>query len=84
VWERLHDPKKLSEVLKVVGSDREGQDLSFKELLRNGRQFVYDLSVVVTRSAGITIAEEGYNKDHVYVPQINLALLYSVAKAYQP
>ena len=89
VWERLHDPKKLtpnlspkklSEVLKVVGSDREGQDLIFKELSRNGRQFVYDLSVVFTRSEGINIAELGYNKDHVYVPQINLALLYSVDK----
>jgi Transposase len=89
VWERLHDPnkltpnlssKKLSEVLKAVGSDRGGQDIIFRELSRNGRQFVYDLSVVFTRSEGINIAEMGYNKDHVYVPQINLALLYSVDK----
>ena len=89
VWERLHDPnnltpnlssKKLSEVLKAVGSDRGGQDIIFRELSRNGRQFVYDLSVVFTRSDGINIAEMGYNKDHVYVPQINLALLYSVDK----
>jgi hypothetical protein len=87
VWERLHDPnklapnlspKRLSEVLKEVGSNRGGQDLIFKELSRNGRQFVYDLSVVFTRSEGINIAEVGYNKDHVYLPQINLALLYSV------
>nr|QNO51442.1 hypothetical protein OGFGKJAA_00007 [Methanosarcinales archaeon ANME-1 ERB6] len=89
VWGRLHDPnnltpnlssKKLSEVLKAVGSDRGGQDLIFRELSRNGRQFVYDLSVVFTRSEGINIAEVGYNKDHVCVPQINLALLYSVDK----
>lgn len=89
VWGRLHDPnnltpnlssKKLSEVLKAVGSDRSGQDIIFRELSRNGRQFVYDLSVVFTRSEGINIAEMGYNKDHVYVPQINLALLYSVDK----
>nr|AAU82312.1 conserved hypothetical protein [uncultured archaeon GZfos14B8] len=87
VWGRLHDPnnltpnlssKKLSEVLKAVGSDRGGQDIIFRELSRNGRQFVYDLSVVFTRSEGINIAEMGYNKDHVYVPQINRALLYSV------
>ena len=87
VWERLHDPKKLapnlspkklSEVLKAVGANREGQNLIFKELSRNGRQFVYDLSVVFTRSEGINLAEVGYNKDHVYLPQINLALLYSV------
>nr|QNO52075.1 hypothetical protein IPGHNFGK_00031 [Methanosarcinales archaeon ANME-1 ERB6] len=89
VWGRLHDPnnltpnlssKKLSEVLKAVGSDRGGQDIIFRELSRNGRQFVYDLSVVFTRSEGINIAEVGYNKDHVCVPQINLALLYSVDK----
>ncbi len=89
VWERLHDPekltpnlspKKLSGVLKAVGSNREGQDLIFRELSRNGQQFVYDLSVVFTRSEGINIAEMGYNRDHVYVPQINLSLLYSVDK----
>ncbi len=62
----------------MVGSDRSGQDLIFRELSRNGRQFVYDLSVVFTRSEGINIAEVGYNKEHMYVPQINLALIYSV------
>jgi transposase len=67
-------------VLKAVGSNRGGQELIFRELSRNGRQFVYDLSVVFTRSEGINIADAGYNKRHLYVPQINLALLYSVDK----
>jgi hypothetical protein len=89
VWERLYDPnnltpnlspKKLAEVLKEVGSDRGGQNLIFRELSRNGWQFVYDLSVIFTRSESINIAEAGYNKDHMYLPQINLALLYSVDK----
>jgi len=49
VWERLYDPneltpnlspKKLSGVLKEVGADREGQNYIFRELSRNGRQFV--------------------------------------------
>lgn len=87
VWERLYDPHKLkpnlnpkhlSEVLREAGSERSGQDLIFSELSRNGRQFVYDLSVIFTRSEGITLAELGYNKEGVYIPQINLALLYSV------
>jgi len=83
----LYDPNKLTPnlspkngVLKEVGVDREGQNYIFGELSRNGRQFVYDLSVIFTRSEGINIAEDGYNKDHVYLPQINLALLYSVDK----
>jgi len=89
VWERIYDPnkltpnlspKKLSGVLKEVGTYREGQNLIFRELSRNGRHFVYDLSVIFTRSEGINIAEAGYNKDHIYLPQINLALLYSVNK----
>ena len=87
VWERLYDPHKLTPklspkllaaVLRDVGADRSGQSIIFRELARNGRQFVYDLSVVFTRSEGIRFAELGYNKDHVYLPQIQLALLYAV------
>lgn len=77
VWERLYDPnnfnpnlnpKNLSEVLKDVGSNKYGQNLIFRELSRNGRQFVYDLSVIFTRSEGINIAEMGYNNDKIHIP----------------
>lgn len=87
VWERLYDPnkltpklspKQLAAILRDVGGDWSGQDLIFRELARNGRQFVYDLSVVFTSSEGVTFAEAGYNKDHVFLPQIQLALLYTV------
>ena len=82
LWSKQAHAKSQPEewVLKEVGADREGQNYIFGELSRNGRQFVYDLSVIFTRSEGINIAEAGYNKDHVYLPQINLALLYSVDK----
>jgi len=83
VWEKLYlnldpnlSPKKLSEVLKEVGLNREAQNAVFRALM-NDKHFVYDLSVVFTRSS-INLAEIGYNKDGVCVPQINLALLYSV------
>lgn len=87
VWERLYDPnkltpklspKQLAAILRDVGGDWSGQDLIFRELARNGRQFVYDLSVVFTSSEDVTFAEAGYNKDHVFLPQIQLALLYTV------
>ena len=82
-WEKLYmdirpnlNPKKLSSVLKEVGLDREGQGAVFKALM-NERNFIYDLSVVFTRSS-INLAETGYNKDGIHLPQINLALLYSM------
>jgi transposase len=87
MWERLYDPNKLTPklspkllatILRDVGTDWSGQSSIFRELARNGRQFVYDLSVVFTRSEGVNFAELGYNKDHMYLPQIQLALLYAV------
>ena len=82
VWEKLYmdlkpnlNPKKLSEVLKEVGLNREAQNAVFKALM-NDKHFVYDLSVVFTRSS-LNLAEVGYNKDRIHVPQINLALLHS-------
>jgi len=83
VWEKLYldlDPnlsaKKLSAVLKEVGLNRDAQNTVFKALM-NDKHFVYDLSFVFTRSS-INLAEIGYNKERVSLPQINLALLYSV------
>ena len=67
------NPKKLSTVLREVGLDREGQNAVFNQLMK-GESFVYDLSVVFTRSA-INFAEVGYNKDKIHIPQINIALL---------
>ena len=83
VWEKLYtkglspnlNPKKLSAVLREVGLDREGQKAVFNQLMK-GESFVYDLSVVFTRSA-INFAEVGYTKDKIHIPQINIALLYS-------
>jgi len=59
----------------LVGVDIEGQSAVFNQLMK-GESFVYDLSVVFTRSA-IDFAEVGYNKDKIHIPQINIALLYS-------
>jgi transposase len=71
-------PKNLSVVLKYVGADRRAQDQVFKRLNTNGRQLVYDLSCMYSKSQGVVYAEKGYNKDHIHVPQLNLALLCSL------
>ena len=81
----LYDPNKLTPnlspkngVLKEVDAGREGQNYIFGGY--RGMNGNLSLSVIFTRSEGINIAEAGYNKDHVNLPQINLALLYSVDK----
>ena len=85
-WEKLYNveemnpqlnPKSLSKVLHRVGINRVGQNTIFKKLIDQSNQLVYDLSSVFTRSMSISQAEKGYNKDHLHVPQINLALLCS-------
>jgi len=69
------NPKKLSKVLREVGLNREAQNSVFRALMKE-KNFVYDLSVVFTRSS-INLAEAGYNKEGISLPQINLALLQS-------
>jgi transposase len=85
-WEKLYNvenidpqlnPKSLSKVLHSVGINRVGQNTIFKKLTDQSNQLVYDLSSMFTRSMSIAQAEKGYNKDHLHVPQINLALLCS-------
>jgi transposase len=85
-WEDLYNPEgikpnlnpsNLSKVLKEVGLDRQGQNEIFNHLRNSDTQLVYDLSTCFSRSMSILQAEKGYNKDHIQVPQINLALLFS-------
>ncbi len=83
IWEEFYidieanpSPKILSKVLKEVGLNREAQDMVFRGLM-NHKHFVYDLSVVYTRST-LNLAEIGYNKDKIHLPQVNIALLYSM------
>jgi hypothetical protein len=85
-WQKLYnvesiDPnlnsKNLSKVLHNVGTNREGQRVVFKRLLDQSEQLVYDLSYMFTRSVSISLAERGYNKDRIHIPQINIALLCS-------
>ena len=57
--------------------NRAGQYVLFKELADMSKQMVYDLSSMFSRSMSINQAGEGYNKDKIHVPQINLALLCS-------
>jgi hypothetical protein len=81
-WSKLYDPHSiepdmepanLSKMLKRVGVDRKAQARVFKQLAVEGGELIYDLSAVHTRGS-LNFAEKGYNKDHLFLPQINLAL----------
>jgi hypothetical protein len=85
-WTRLYNvrgldpdlsPVKLGRLLLFIGENRRMQEIVFMALA-NGSELVYDLSTVFTRSENISIAEKGYNKEHLYVPQLNIALFCSV------
>jgi transposase len=83
-WKKLYnplgiaprlDPKHLSNVLKIIGTDRKGQDALFLSLLK-GSNYAYDLSAVFTKST-MNIADLGYNSQNQYIPQVNIILLSS-------
>jgi len=85
-WDKLYnvseinpnlDAKNLSHVLKVVGTDSFAQESVFKALSERDRDLVYDLSTILTKSS-LNIAEYGYNKDKIHVPQVNIALFCSL------
>ena len=85
-WEKYYNiesitpdmkPKNISKMLHAVGINREGQCVVFKKLLDQSEQLVYDLSYVFSRSVSISLAEKGYNKDRIHIPQINIVLLCS-------
>jgi transposase len=86
LWEKLYDihdlnpnlnPKNLSRILKIVGLNRQSQDEIFRSLSESDRDLIYDLSVILTNSS-LNFAEYGYNKDKIYIPQVNLALFCSI------
>jgi transposase len=71
------DPRHLSDLLQAVGLDRSGQAELFQHLGMGGKELVYDLSCFFSRSDEVSMAEKGQNKDHIHLPQVNLALLCS-------
>ena len=72
----LHiSPKSLSSLLKRIGV---GDQLRFFRLLLKERvSLIYDLSFILSQSQSLLFAERGYNKDHLFLPQVNLALGFS-------
>jgi transposase len=85
-WEKLSSskeftaslsPNSLSERLRLIGNDWEAQKRFFRHLLSKSKYLLFDLSSIISYSEDLRLAEKGYNKDHLYLKQINFALIFS-------
>ncbi len=85
-WDKIADvhgldpnlePRHLADMYRRVGLDREAQDVLFRALAIDGKELIYDLSSIFSRSGDVNLAEKGYNPDHVNLRQINMALVCS-------
>ncbi len=88
-WDKIADihgldpnlePRHLADMYRRVGLDREAQDVLFRALAIDGKELIYDLSSIFSRSGDVNLAEKGYNPDHVNLRQINMALVCSADK----
>jgi transposase len=85
-WEKLYTSTKIkaalskntiSQTLRSVGTNWQAQSTFFNSLIKENTIFYFDLSSVFSQSTNLTLAEKGYNKEHLHLDQINFALLFS-------
>jgi transposase len=85
-WEKLYISTQLeaslsrntvSEMLRAVGADWDAQSTFFSSLIKGKSIFYFDLSSIFSHSANLNLAEKGYNKEHLFLDQVNFALLFS-------
>lgn len=88
-WEKLHAsmemdahlyPNAVSAALKIIGSDYDAQRRLNTMFLTGSRYLIFDLPSIFSKSENIRLAENGHNPRHLYVKQINLAMVFSHEK----
>ena len=91
-WDKLHlsrilkphlSPNTLTDLLRDTGSDLSGQYAFFHDMISESHKIALDLSSILSRSENINMAQKGHNADHVYIPQINMALIFDLDR-YMP
>lgn len=89
-WEKFYlskeidaslSPNSLSEKLRLIGSDWESQRKFFEYLVSKSKHLLFDLSSLFSYSENLRLAEKGHNADHLYLKQVNFALLFSVDRS---
>jgi len=85
-WEKLYlsktfspslSPKAISEKLRRIGSDWVAQRRFFDTLIQKSKFLLFDLSSLFSCSENLNLAERGHNADHLFLNQINFALMFS-------
>ena len=85
-WEKLYLSKTLtpslshqtiSEKLRRIGADTVAQRRFFDTLIQKSNLLLFDLSSIFSRSENLNLAERGHNADHMFLDQINFALMFS-------
>ena len=66
----------IAQKLRDIGSDTRAQHEFFREVISDGNVYLYDLSSIFSYSNNTNLAERGYNKDHIFLDQINFSLLF--------
>ena len=71
-------PDSLGKMLRNVGMDRGSMVKFMKSLMKGSRYIELDLTHVLCMSKGIISANSGHNSTSEFLPQVQLALLFSL------
>jgi transposase len=71
-------PKSLSGLLEHLGENWLQRMRLMCSLTKEGSYVLFDLTVMLSRSKNNHWLERGYNKNHSYLPQVNVGLFYSL------
>ena len=91
-WEKLYLSREiqahlssntLTDILRDAGSDMAAQMDLFQSLITESRKLAFDLSSIFSRSENINMVAKGHNADHIYLPQVNMALAFDLDQ-YRP
>ncbi len=84
-WEKLYlskiipaslSPSIVSKRLGTIGSNWVGQRRFFDTLIKRDSVLLFDLSSIFSYSENLNLAEKGHNADHLFLEQINFALMF--------
>jgi hypothetical protein len=72
--------KKVSSLLRSIGSDRERINGFFREFSLSGENILMDITAIHSKSEQMSINQRGYNAQSSFDPQANLLLLFSQSR----
>ena len=73
--------KSLGNFFRELGMQRELVVKYTSKFTTASESIAIDMTNIFSHSKNIVSAMLGYNKDHIYIPQVNLILLYSLEKS---